>query len=174
MMKITILKLKKIIKESFNADAVMVDINEEETEAVRARWNSFEGITVAKFVSAIGLYRVIDEFEYNEIMRTGKVTGGNYAVKAERSAGASWGNNIDDVIKFGLMGKKNGRLVGQLRVLKIDGFDRNFLHLDPEIMNGMMSKAKCSIGLGCSVKDVGVEDLDEVWILRDDGNLIKE
>ena len=136
-------------------------------------------MVVARFDGPIGLYRVIDEKEHEDIVRTRMITGGKFAVGAEREIGASWGSNLDQVIAFGLQWKQNGRLKGQLRVLKIDGYDRQFAHIAPGLdvdvplqPGARMAINACSTGLGCSVADVSIDDVTRSWLLDDTGKLI--
>lgn len=183
-MMITLGELRVLIREELSrSESVRVRQDPDDLKrniALRARYGGLEGLVVARFDGPIGLYRVIDEKEHEDIMRTGMITGGKFAVGAEREVGASWGSNLDQVIAFGLQWKRNGRLKGQLRVLKINGYDRQFAHIAPGLdgehelpSDARMAISACSTGLGCSVADVSVDDVVRSWMLDDAGKLIE-
>ena len=181
-MRIALGRLKALVREAL-APSESVRVRQEpadleRTRELRARWPDLPGIVVARFDGPVGLYRVVDDQEWAEITRTGRIVGGRFAVKAERAVGASWGTNLDQVIAFGLQWKRAGRLRGQLRVLRIDGYDRQFGHLEPGVSDeelstqgARMAVKACSTGLGCSVADVTLADVDRAWELGDDGRL---
>lgn len=171
-MKSTFNDIRMLVREVY--DTIDVEVDDEATEKARDKHKTFPGITVARFAEPIYLYRVVDKNEWHDVAASGKVVGGSFAVKAERESGASWATNVDDVVSFGLKWQKLGRLKPPLRVLKIDGFDKVFSHLDPEIYDNKMSRKKCNTGLGCSVRDVSVVDLERVWIVGDDGSLTED
>lgn len=151
------------------ASSVSVRVDIPATIAAKKRWPMFEGLLVGTFESQIALYRIFDGEELNRILASGKITGGNYAVKAERSLGASWAHDISAVIRFGnsARGKRLGK---ELYLAKIDGADHQFLHLGPEGVSldlqaeeqiVKIPKQTCNLGLGCSVADISVHDVDD-------------
>lgn len=182
MLKITVGELRSLIREAVGTghsvrirqDASDVELHKK----LRAKHPGLEGLGVARFDSTIPLYRVIDEKEWEDINLTGRITGGRFSAPAERAVGASWASNIDEVIKFGLMWKKNGRLKGTLRILKIDGVEMQFAHVAPGFdvekpLRGVVKipASTCSIGMGCSVANVGLADVETAWTLDDDGKI---
>jgi len=150
-------------------------------------------VGVGKFDFWTTLYRVVDEREMALILKSQRVTGGHWAVPAERHWGASWGANLDEVVKFGLgwgeRGAARQRLKGELFVLEIDGNGKEFLHVDPVRMMGLKEDpwkqeladdlvidtdvSFCSTGLGCSVKDVALRDIETVYHLDRDTKVLK-
>ena len=142
-----------------NPVRVLVD----ETKEYRDRYEWLDSGIIGVFDEPIQLFRVIDENEYRIINETGKVTGGNWADPSESEYGASWGEDLDEVIEFGIGWKERGRLEGQLYILTANGYGKKFAHLDgfsddiPEVIEW---NGRCGTGLGCSLKF----DLNEVEI----------
>jgi len=157
------------------ASTVRVLVLVEDTRKARARWPALDELVVAEFMGTIPLYRIFDENELQHILRSGKITGGNYSVPAERSFGASWGSNVTQVIEWGnrLRGK---RLGSNLYLAKIDGYGHRFLHLSPEIkfdidnpepQKSIVDSSRFNVGLGCSVADVGTNEA-EFYVITED------
>lgn len=149
----------------------------ERTRQLRHRYKHFNDLIVAEFDSSMTMYRVVDEEEMRRILQTGQVTGGTFSVKPEREMGASWGKNPSDVIAFGLGWRKQGRLKGRLFLLKLEAIGKTFLHLGPE--NSITENPwetgidkpvvidfdadRAYTGLGASIEDVSLNDLDGVY-----------
>lgn len=160
------------------ASAVRIRIDPEATAKARQRWPMFDQIVVATFDSPIGLYRVFDENELGHILRSGKLTGGKYSVKPERSMGASWGSNITHIVNMGnrLRGKRLGE---KIYLAKIDGFDMKFLHLDVKVPVDVtrdvvtIPRETCNPALGCSVADVTVADVEDFYEVDPRGQIHK-
>jgi hypothetical protein len=134
----------------------------------RDRYPLFTDMIVGRFDSSVAMYRIFDERELKHILSTGRLTGGQYAVKAEREHGASWGSNITEVITWG-NGQRGKRLGEHLYLAKLDAFDTGFAHLDPGVEidpNGAKEQrvsfnpARCNTGIGCSFIGIGVNDVD--------------
>jgi len=149
------------------------------TLAARKRWSAFEGILVGSFDGQMTLYRVFDGEEMGHILSTGKITGGKYAIPAERSMGASWGHDISAAIRFGnsARGKRLGK---DIYLAKIDAMDMTFLHLGPEGVEidpnakeqiVTIPKTTCNLGLGCSVANVSVHDVDQFYVVHSDDRI---
>jgi len=159
--------IARVVRRFASTARVMIDVPA--TLKAREKYPLFTEMFVARFDSSLTMYRIFDENELQHILSTGRITGGQYAVKAEREHGASWGSNITKVITWG-NGQRGGRLGNQLYLAKLDAMDFQFAHLgidgvtvDP---NGpaeqplVMDVEKCSTGLGCSIVNVGVGDVD--------------
>ena len=149
------------------------------TQKYRERWSLFGDLGIAEFDGSIPLYRVVDEREMAHILKSGRVTGGNFSAPAERSHGASWGYNITHVIQ-GMMSHRS-RLQGDLFLLKIDGIGMEFLRLglaealgedpwvtQPEGFKTTIPRGLCDVGLGCSVADVSLADVEDIYLIGDD------
>jgi hypothetical protein len=169
---------RRVAARFVQAAAVRILVDVPATLATRKRYSAFPGIVIATFDQSFPLYRVFDGEELKRILTTGKITGGQYAVKPEREHGASWGYNITDVINGGnrLRGKRLGK---DIYLAKLDAFDKRFAHLDPEIQfdpegpteqEAVMQKDRCYWGLGCSVIDVALDDVD-IFEVAESGQL---
>lgn len=150
------------------AASVKVVIDRDETLKARQRFPGFNEGIVGTFESAINLYRIFDGEEVARIVRTGRITGGTYSVKAERAYGASWGANITEVIQWG-MGQRGKRLGEDLFLAKLDGFDRKFYHLGPKVdfdpegaeqQEARVDSGICNTGNACTMIDVSANDVD--------------
>jgi hypothetical protein len=137
----------------------------------RKRWPSFEGLLVGSFDGQMTLYRVFDGEEMAKIIETGKVTGGKYSVPAERVMGASWAHDISSAIRYG-NNARGARLGKDIYLAKMDAMDKKFLHLGPESIKldpsvdeqlVTIPKTTCNLGLGCSVSNVSIHDVDEFF-----------
>jgi hypothetical protein len=139
------------------------------TKAARKKYPLFQELIVGTFDQSFPLYRIFDENELRHILSSGKITGGQFSVKAEREHGASWGYNINEVIAWG-NGQRGKRLGNELYLAKLDAFDFKFAHIGPDVkvdldapLDGqviLMPKETCRTGIGCSVINVGVSDVD--------------
>jgi hypothetical protein len=147
---------------------VLVDVPA--TLQARKRWPSFSEIVVGSFEGQMTLYRVFDGEEMMHILTSGKITGGKYSIPAERSMGASWANDISAVIRMGNAAR--GKRLGQkIYLAKLDATGKQFLHLGPGVeldtsvdeQRVSMSKDRCNPGLGCSVANVSVGDIDDFY-----------
>jgi len=123
---------------------------------------------VGRFDSSVAMYRIFDDRELQHILSTGRITGGQFAIRAEREHGASWGSNITEVINWG-NGQRGKRLGSRLYLAKLDALDAGFAHLDPGVKidpNGpdeqrvSFDQARCNTGIGCSFIGIGVGDVD--------------
>src|SRR5450631_1617202 len=91
-----------------------------------------EGAIVATFDSPISLYRIMDGDEIRRIYKSRKVLGGFFAVKGERAYGASWGENISQVIHWGNT-HRGHRLGKDLFLAKIYAYHKLFFHMNPKV-----------------------------------------
>jgi hypothetical protein len=102
-----------------------------------------------------------------------------YAVPAERAHGASWGENINEIIGWG--NRQRGRRLGDdLFLAKLDAYDRKFFHLEvkgtefdpagPETQVITFPAERCDVGLGCSVLDADLSDV-ELFKVDPDGQI---
>lgn len=158
--------LTRVVHRYAAATRVVVDL--QATLQARNKYPLFSDLIIGKFDSTTTMYRVFDEIELGHILASGRITGGNYSVKAERDHGASWGSNINEVIPWGLR-QLGGRLGQELYLAKLDAFDVSFMHLDPGVAidpNGapeqtiVFDTSRCNTGLGCSLINVKLEDVD--------------
>jgi hypothetical protein len=145
---------------------------------LKARHSIFGGAIVGTFASSITLYRVVDKKELGIITRTGQINGGSFAVKNERAFGASWGADIDDVIRFGQLWRGN-RIGTELFILKTDAIDKRFYQIatavafeaeGPEFQQASLDPRTCSTGSGCSIR-VAVDEIDSVYRLSPEGHM---
>jgi hypothetical protein len=160
---------------------VRVIADRDATLEAQDRWPLFNELVVGVFDESFSLYRVLDGAELHRIVTTGRIEGGRYAAPPERAFGASWGYEIDSVIRGGL-GLKGRRIGSDVYLAKIDAFDRKFLHLSPGFSIDPMGDSeqpfemdagRCNWGLGCSTA-VSLDDLGvdlEFYALKDDGQL---
>lgn len=155
-------------KVEFPSSGVRVVIDVPATLKARTKYAMFPDLVVARFDQAAAMYRIFDEDELRHIVATGRITGGSYAIKAERDHGASWGSDISQVIRWG-NGQRGGRLGSKLFLAKLDAFDYAFAHLDPGItfdpdgpdeQVASFDVGKCTTGLGCSMMNVSADDVD--------------
>lgn len=123
---------------------------------------------MATFDSSASMYRIFDGEELARTLQTGKITGGTYSIKAERAHGASWGENLSAILSWG-NSQRGGRLGDDLFLAKLDVLDKRFYHLNPEVnfdpsgperQEVLWDASKCSLGLGCSIMDVSLGDVD--------------
>lgn len=174
---------ESILKELYDFRMVHIDISEnnyKEAMALRQKHPPFQNIGVAKFISSVILWRCLDEKEFNNIRKTGKITGGNYSIPVEREFGASFSGSRQDVIDWGIKVKRNGRFVGQLYIIGIIGEDKEFLNLNMEerleeqgksyrVGSFYINTKLGNTGLGFSVRDVSfsTSDVLSVYSLDD-------
>ena len=158
---------------------ILVDVPE--TLRARDKYAGFTECVIATFGGPITLFRIFDDAELARILASGKITGGTYAVKAERAYGASWGADKGTVIQGGNR-LRGGRLGADLFLARFEASGRKFFHLGPEIdpidPNGlheqvrMMNVSRINWGLGASVPDVSVGDVD-LFTVQVDGQIQK-
>jgi hypothetical protein len=154
-------------------------IERDATNTARKKYPLFNDMIIGRFDEQISLYRVFDAQELRHILSTGRITGGSYSVKAERDHGASWGWNVTEVITWG-NGQRGKRLGPDLFLAKIDAFDKEFAHVGPELpfdpsgpaeQPVHMTRETCRTGVGCSVINVEVGDVDSFYRVGVDGQL---
>lgn len=162
------------------ARSVRVLIDRDATIKARSQFPAHPEGVVASFDTSLTLYRIFDGEELSRILRSGKITGGTYAVRAERAYGASWGENLSAIIQWG-NGHRGGRLGAELFVAKLDAFDKSFYHLGPNLpfdpdgppkQEAVMDASVCNLGLGCSVIDVDISDVD-LFTVAPDGQMTR-
>lgn len=122
---------------------------------------------IARFETPFALYRIFDGEELRRIVKTGRISGGVYSIPAERAYGASWGEDITQVIQWGNR-QRGQRLGDDLFLAKIDAQGKTFYRMSmdevpcdpngPEEQPATMDGSKCSTGLGCSVVDVSFNE----------------
>jgi hypothetical protein len=172
-------ELGKVLLKKTSSVSVNVSVDVPASFAARSRYPLFNELIIGVFDQSVPLYRVMDGEEVRRILSSGKIVGGNYAVKAERDFGASWASDVSSVIDFGNR-QRGGRLGQTLYVARIDGRGRRFAHLGPgltldqtgpEIQRFTLDISKCNPGLGCSVVDVSLGDVEAFFELLPDGTL---
>lgn len=102
---------------------VVTEENYKEAMSIRDKIKNmlnFRELGIGTFLTAIWLWRIVDEFEFNEIIRTKKIIGGKWAVKVEHDFGPSFTGSKEDAIQFGLRWKSAGRLKGKLYLIGIN------------------------------------------------------
>ena len=146
--------------QSRKAHAVRVVIDRDATLKAREHFPSMGDQIVGTFEGSAKLFRVFDGEELSRVLQSGLISGGTYSAKAERSHGASWGENMHALIEWGnrLRGKRYG---DDIFLAEVDIGGRTFHHLDPKVPFDPSGPAKqsvsmdlsiCSAGLGCSMK----------------------
>lgn len=171
---------QRVAARHLQASQVKVEVDLEETLEARRKSPSFPEIIVGTFESTITLYRIFDDAELVRVLSTGKITGGTYSLKAERSYGASWGANISDVISWGnkLRGK---RLGDSLFLARLDATGFKFLHLDLDVSIDpqgspkqviQVDRSRISTSLGASVAGVDLGDV-ELFTVDPNGQMSK-
>lgn len=170
--------IARVVERYKKAHSVRVVVDLQATLAARKKYPLFDRLVIAAFDQSVSLYRIFDGEELKHILSTGKITGGSYSVKAEREHGASWGMNISEVITWG-NGQRGKRLGSDLFLAKLDAFDKKFAHLDPNIevdvdgpdeQPAVIDWKTCNTGVGCSVIDVTVNDVD-FFTVDEDGRM---
>jgi hypothetical protein len=157
----------RVLSRWKSANAIKITIDRDATNKARQQFPSMTDQIVGTFESPVKMYRIFDGEELSRILRTGRITGGTYSAKAERTHGASWGHNITEVIEIGnkLRGKRYG---DDLFLARLDAMGVRFHHLNPKVpfdpngpphQSGVMEDSACCFGLGCSMI-VGLEDVD--------------
>lgn len=150
-----------------HAHAVRIIIDRDATLKARQHFTSMPDQIVAEVDSSFALYRIFDGEELVRILKTGKITGGTYSSSAERVHGASWADNITQVIEVGNR-LRGGRYGTDLFLAKFEAIGTVFHHLDPKVHfdpNGpekqpaVMDGSVCNFGLGCSLT-ASLHDVD--------------
>lgn len=169
----------RVFERFVQASSVRVMIDRDATLKARAKYPLFTDMIVGRFDQQISLYRIFDGKELQHILSSGKITGGQFSVKAERDHGASWGWNVTEVITWG-NGQRGKRLGPELYLAKIDAFDKEFAHVGPELpfdpagppeQAVSMPRDVCRTGVGCSVIDITTADVDSFSKVSPDGQL---
>jgi hypothetical protein len=160
------------------ARTVRILIDRDATNKIRQRFTSLPNQIVAEFDSSFTLYRIFDGEELVRILKTGQITGGTYSTPAERAHGASWAENVTEVIEVGNR-LRGGRYGDDLFLAKYDAIGTTFHHLDPKVEfdpNGpekqpaVIDANICNFGLGCSMT-VGVHDVD-LFVVHPDHKMV--
>lgn len=174
---------QKIITESiYGFKKIPIDVTEsnyKEALELRQKFSLFKNLGVATFLSTTFLWRIIDENEFNIILQTKKITGGQYAVPVEKLFGASFGGSREEVLNWGIRVKNNGRFKGQLYIIGINAEDKEFLNLNMverlqdqnlkyEVGDFMIDSKLGDVGLGFSVRDVDLNDVRFIYKLNDE------
>ena len=174
--------IRNIRKHASGTVSVLLDV--EGTRRFREKYPGFKhSLVIGKFMAPVSLYRVFDQEERNHLIHGGGyISGGTYAVKAEREIGASWSGSLHDALEFGTGWKSRGRLKGTLYIAEIDGNHKLFSHLDPQIDPpfeqaaandpplAKMQVERCSGGLGCSVAAVQVSAVKAWYRVGENGH----
>jgi len=145
---------------------ILVDVAS--TIEVRRKHPSHPEAVSATFTGPVILYRIFDGEELSRALKAGKITGGTYAVKAEREVGASWGTNLSEIVRWG--NSQRGKRLGEdLFVARLNAARKRFLHLNPEIdpidptgaaeQIRSMDASRINLGLGASVADVSIQNV---------------
>jgi hypothetical protein len=160
------------------AHEVRVLLDRDATLKARQQFPAHPEAVIATFDASFALYRIFDGEELVRVIRTGKITGGMYSVKAERAHGASWGENISALISWG--NRDRGRRLGnELFLAKLDAMDKRFFHLDPKVnidpegpneQPASMNVSTCNAGLGCSIMDVALDEVT-LFIVDKEGQM---
>lgn len=175
------MKLKRILESIYNFKMIPIDIsqsNYDEAIRLRKKYSLFPNIGVGTFLTVTFLWRVVDEFEFDQIIKTSTITGGNYSIPVERSFGPSFGGSRDEVVHWGLRNKSDGRLKGKLYVIGINANDKEFLNLN--MVERLSEQGKVyavgdyeidsklgDVGLGFSVRDVNLNDVRFIYEIDD-------
>lgn len=126
---------------------------------------------VAEFLSPVAMYRVVDEREVRDILRTGVVSGGSFATPGERRHGASWAGDPSGLITWGRNWQRTKRLGKNLFLLELpNASGKTFYHLailtrpmfdpfGPPEQIATMNVNDCSTGLGCSIAKVRAKEI---------------
>lgn len=156
--------------------------NYDEAISFRERYKLFPNIGIATFLSSPILWRVVDQNEYDIIMRIGKVTGGEFSIKPEREMGPSFTGSRSNAVAFGLAWKKANRLKGQLYLIGINAEDKEFLNLSMverfekqglkyEVGDYDIHSSLGDSSLGFSVRNVSLQDVNYIYEVSDNGEL---
>lgn len=147
--------------------SLLIGVDLDATKKARKDFPAHPEGVVARFLSPVWLYRILDEEELVRIVRTGYVTGGTYSVRAERSFGASWGTDLAQILQWG-RGQRGGRLGDRLYLARLEGRGRVFYHLDlglPEPIGEIPDQIRINpdrigIALGASIPQVQLAQVD--------------
>jgi hypothetical protein len=151
-----------------HASMVRVLVDVPATVDARRKYPLFTDMIIGTFDQSAHLYRIFDGQELRHILSSGRITGGQFSIKAEREHGASWGWDISEIIAWG-NGQRGKRLGSDLYLAKLDTLDKKFAHIEPGVQIDPEGPAEqpvafnlttCRTGIGCSVMDVGVDDVD--------------
>lgn len=165
--------IRKVAGKSHPMDIEITDRHFKSTMKMRDRYNTMGG-GVARFRNSFPLYRIVDQNEMAVIARDGVIRGGRFSIDMEREHGASWGGDRSEVIQFGIRWKSSKRLEGRLFLLEIDARGKDFFHLtffkeylkdDPfagDQRRFKIPSSQCSVGLGCSLPKVSVQDVRSI------------
>lgn len=172
------LKLNESIYDFHQIPVEVTQENYDEALMLRNKYTLFKDIGIGTFLTTTLLWRCIDEKEYGLIFKTNKITGGDYAVPAEKYMGASFSGSRQDVIDWGIRVKTNGRLKGQLYIIGINAVDKEFLSLTMverltkqglkyEVGDFTVDGSLGNTGIGFSVRNVTLDDVRFIYELND-------
>jgi hypothetical protein len=180
---------QKISKDSiYDFKETPIEITEDnfkEAIYLRNKFSLFRNIGVGTFLTTTFLWRIVDEKEFNIILKTKKIIGGEYSVPPEKYFGASFGGSRSEVIEWGLKVKKSGRYKGGLYVIGINAIEKEFLNLNMverletqgfayEIGDFTINSQLGDVGLGFSVRNVTLDDVRFIYELNDETNELKD
>lgn len=176
-------KFKEFINESlYEFNSIAIDItpdNYTESLLLRKKYPLFKNIGVATFLTTTFLWRIVDENELNIVLKTKRITGGNYSVPVEKEFGASFSGSRNDVIDWGIKVKSNGRYVGKLYIIGINAEDKEFLNLNMverlqeqgfeyKVGDLLVNSKLGDVGLGYSVRNVTLDDVRFIYELNEE------
>ena len=167
-----------VFRYILGSKSVRVVVDTLETLEACQKYSLFTNIIVGTFDQPVKLYRLFDGEELERVLTSGKITGGQYAVRAERDYGASWGSDLSSIIVWG--NQVRGRRLGEkLYLAELDANGKQFAHLDPKLefdpegppkQTTIMDSDVCNLSLGCSIVDVHVNEIN-LYRVEADGKL---
>lgn len=169
--------LKTFESYDFRLTPIMVTPeNYDEALQFRQKFQLFQNIGIATFLSVTYVWRIVDQFEFDNILKFKKITGGNWSVPPEKAFGASFSGSRQDVVEFGLKGLRTNRLKGQLYVIGINAEDKEFLNLNMverleeqgleyKVGDFEINTVLGDRGLGFSVRNVTTHDIRHIYTL---------
>lgn len=176
------MRLRTIIESIYDFKNTPIDITEtnfNETMYLRKKYPLFGYLGVGTFLTTTFLWRVVDEFEFNEILKRGIITGGEYSVPVEKRFGPSFGGSRSEVLDWGIKVKQRGRLKDNLYIIGINADGKEFLNLDMvnrlkeqgheyEIGDLTINSKLGDVGLGFSVRNVTLRDVRFIYKVNDE------
>jgi hypothetical protein len=171
--------LKENIYDFKETPIEITDDNYKEALYLRSKFKLFNNIGVGTFLTTTFLWRIVDENEFNIIMKTKRISGGEYSVPPEKYFGASFGGSRNEVLDWGLRVKKNGRYKGNLYIIGINAIDKEFLNLNMverlkeegfnyEVGDFTINSKLGDVGLGFSVRNVTSDDIRFIYQLNEE------
>lgn len=174
--------IQEEVSSLYNFQKIPIDItkdNYDESIFLRNKYSLFKNIGIATFLTTTFLWRCVDENEYQLILKTGKITGGEWSVPVEKYFGASFTGSREDAIYFGIAWKKAGRLNGNLYIIGINAENKEFLNLnmverlknqgmDYQIGDFVIDSKLGDKSLGFSVRNVTINDVRFIYELNEE------